>query len=88
MNRVAVFVDAGYFFAQGSAAIWGEKQRRTTLDLNEAETIKQITSLANDVAPNATLLRVYWYDGAGQKVRRLNNFALPGKTISKYGWDL
>jgi hypothetical protein len=76
MNRVAVFVDAGYFFAQGSAAIWGEKQRRTTLDLDEAETIKQITSLANSAAPNATLLRIYWYDGAGPKGPTLEQLRL------------
>ena len=41
MNRVAVFVDAGYFFAQGSVAIWGVKQPRATLDLNETETVNQ-----------------------------------------------
>lgn len=67
MGRVAVFVDAGYFFAQGSTAIWGAKQRRATLDLNEAETVDQLTSLAHGVATDATLLRIYWYDGAGPK---------------------
>ena len=67
MERVAIFVDAGYLFAQGSACICGTKQPRVTLTLNEAAAVAELTSLAQQKAPNASLLRIYWYDGAGPR---------------------
>jgi hypothetical protein len=42
MDSVAVFVDAGYLFAQGSTAISGQKQRRENLVLNPAETVNTL----------------------------------------------
>lgn len=64
VDRVAVCVDAGYFFAQGSTALWGAKQPRSTLDVNEAAAIAELTAVATARAPTASLLRIYWYDGA------------------------
>jgi hypothetical protein len=62
MERVAVFVDAGYLFAQGSAALTGTKQSRQYLALS----IPDILAALGGVATPQTqllLLRVYWYDG-------------------------
>jgi uncharacterized LabA/DUF88 family protein len=64
VDRVAVFVDAGYLFAQGSAAIAGTKQPRTLITLNETAAIAELKKVANQKAGGVNLLRVYWYDGA------------------------
>lgn len=76
MSRVAVFVDAGYFLAQGWVAIWGVKQSRAALDLNESAAVAEITSLAQTKAPNAELLRIYWYDGVGSRGPTLEQLRL------------
>jgi uncharacterized LabA/DUF88 family protein len=63
MDRVAVFVDAGYLFAAGSQLIAGERLSRTELHLEH----EAVLALLGDVARQLTglpLLRVYWYDGA------------------------
>lgn len=64
MSRVAVFVDAGYLFAQGSAALNGSKVSRTQIALNETAVIAELISVAQAKSGNAAFLRVYWYDGA------------------------
>lgn len=65
MMRVAVFVDAGYLFAQGSAAIsQGPKKRRESLLLNEAAAVKELSAAASSMTGGLSLLRIYWYDGA------------------------
>jgi len=64
MKRHAIFVDAGYVFAQGSISIIGKNSKRTELKLNEAEIIAQVKALANSLNKSAEILRVYWYDGA------------------------
>lgn len=64
MDRCAVFVDAGYLFAQGSAAIAGSKKRRAELVLDVPVIIAHLKELAAQKAPGCSLLRVYWYDGA------------------------
>ncbi len=62
MSRVAIFVDAGYLFAQGSVALAGEKKRRTELKLNETAALAELVSLAREKTDNGRLLRTYWYD--------------------------
>jgi hypothetical protein len=63
MLQTAVFVDAGYLFAAGSALLWGEKQPRHTLTLDLQNTLSALVSCAAGIEPNARLLRIYWYDG-------------------------
>lgn len=63
MLQVAVFVDAGYLFAQGSALLSGQKQSRQTIQLAAQETLAALCRAAEEAAPNARLLRIYWYDG-------------------------
>ncbi|HSY92095.1 MAG TPA: NYN domain-containing protein [Candidatus Binatus sp.] len=65
MKRHAIFVDAGYVFAQGSLSLLGRSDTpRTQLKLDEAEIMKQLTALALSQSAGVQLLRVYWYDGA------------------------
>jgi uncharacterized LabA/DUF88 family protein len=61
MSRIAVFVDAGYLFAQGSAALTGEKKPRAVLDLNQTAVLAELTNVAQ-TRSGKELLRVYWYD--------------------------
>jgi uncharacterized LabA/DUF88 family protein len=63
-ERVAVFVDAGYLFAQGSAAISGSKKARVDISLNAQAVIDELKSTAQQCAAGLSLLRIYWYDGA------------------------
>ena len=63
MDRVAVFVDAGYFFAQGSAAKFGSGVSRAGLQLRAPETIQALRQLSERCS-GLPLLRIYWYDGA------------------------
>jgi len=64
MSSVAVFVDAGYLFAQGAAAISGSQKPRTDLTLNETAVVAELTGVANAKSGGLPLLRVYWYDAA------------------------
>lgn len=62
MDRVAVFVDAGYLFAQGSVALAGQKLPRGRLVLEHEKAIDALADFAVRVS-GVDLLRVYWYDG-------------------------
>lgn len=64
MDRCAVFVDAGYLFAQGSVAIAGSKKARSELLLDAAVAIDELIAFACTKAAGCRILRVYWYDGA------------------------
>lgn len=63
MLQTAVFVDAGYLYAQGSALLAGSKQPRIRVRLNVPTMLADLLAEAKAVEPNARLLRVYWYDG-------------------------
>ena len=61
--RSAVFVDAGYLYAQGSAVLAGTKLRRTDVELNLSATTAKLMETSNAKTGCAPLLRIYWYDG-------------------------
>jgi len=63
LYRYAIFVDAGYLFAQGSTALAGAKQSREKLELDAASVVTELTKIAKIACPEAKLLRIYWYDG-------------------------
>lgn len=69
MDRIAVFVDAGYLFAQGSTALTGSKKPRTIIVLDALRAIDALKRFATEKAAECRLLRVYWYDGAIGGVR-------------------
>lgn len=62
MDRVAVFVDAGYLFAQGSKELCGQKLERRCISLDHQVAVDQLTEFAEAVS-GLPLLRIYWYDG-------------------------
>ena len=66
MGRVAVFVDAGYFFAQGSKELFGENLPRGDVKLDALAVSAELKNFAEDNA-ELDLLRIYWYDGATGK---------------------
>lgn len=63
MTRTAVFVDAGYLHAQGSALLAGQKQSREQIIIDVDKTLSHLRKFCATNAPNEPLLRVYWYDG-------------------------
>lgn len=63
MLQIAVFVDAGYVYAQGSALIAGQKQPRTAIELNVKEILARLRKVAEEACPQGRMLRTYWYDG-------------------------
>lgn len=65
MDRVAVFVDAGYLFAQGSIALCGEKLTRGNVTLDHERVKAALRTFAERVS-DLRLLRIYWYDGTSQ----------------------
>ena len=64
MPRVAIFVDAGYLFAQGSTALTGSKKKRIETRLDKNAVLAELLAVAKEKADGASLLRIYWYDGA------------------------
>jgi hypothetical protein len=65
MDRVAVLVDAGYFFAAGSALVSGTGiKRRDTIVFDETRAADELRSFAQTITGGLGLLRIYWYDGA------------------------
>jgi uncharacterized LabA/DUF88 family protein len=67
VKRGAVFVDAGYLFAQGSVALTGSKKPRSLLELDAETAITELLTIFKTHAVDCELLRIYWYDGASFK---------------------
>jgi len=63
LNRYAIFVDAGYLYAQGSVAIAGVKQERRDLVLDIDGCMKALVDYSRSVDGSPSFLRTYWYDG-------------------------
>jgi uncharacterized LabA/DUF88 family protein len=62
MSRVAVFVDAGYLFAQGSVLLAGKKLTRGEITLDHGAAAEALAHFSRELT-GVDLLRVYWYDG-------------------------
>ena len=67
MERVAVFVDAGYLYAEGSKAISGGVRNRRDIRLDRDVFLQELRIAASSRCPQASLLRIYWYDGMPQQ---------------------
>ena len=63
MDYVAVFVDAGYLFAEGSTLLSGRKLQRSETRLNADGVVRALTTIASRACRQLPLLRIYWYDG-------------------------
>ena len=71
MDRYAIFVDAGYFFAAGAQAAFGNHTPRKQVILKSPEAmLADLCARASAAAANLPLLRAYWYD------------AMPGPRLS------
>lgn len=62
MDRFAVFVDAGYLYAEGGKLCCYNPERKS-IRLHSSETSKFLMNLAEE-ACGLPPLRTYWYDGA------------------------
>ncbi|MDA8283159.1 MAG: NYN domain-containing protein [Actinomycetota bacterium] len=63
-SNLALFVDAGYLFKQGSEAVFGEVLARHEISLDAAPFLSELTAWLRSEYPAESLLRTYWYDGA------------------------
>lgn len=62
MERVGVFVDAGYLFKQGGELVTGQKLTRGQLALDIDGAVRVLREFA-EATSGLPLLRIYWYDG-------------------------
>lgn len=65
MSRIAIFVDAGYFFAQVLKLLGDERSSRDQLEVEYLKMREAFLAEAAKQFPRSELLRVYWYDGPG-----------------------
>ena len=70
MDRVAVFVDAAYLFAEGSRVLSGRKLTRSAVSLDHTAAVAALRRFARRRSGLA-LLRVYWYDGSANRPTRV-----------------
>lgn len=61
MGRSAIFVDAGYLFAQGSVLLTGTRQGREMMSLDIPKAVAELKAVAQTRC-DLPLLRIYWYD--------------------------
>ncbi len=94
MNRIAVFVDAGYFWVQLAQVVHGGKNVRDSVVVDYGVLREQVLAEAAAQFPRAELLRVYWYDGPGANggkahshvaIDDLDDFKLRLGTRNTYG---
>jgi uncharacterized LabA/DUF88 family protein len=66
MKRVAVFLDAGYFWVQLCTVILGKYTVRTEVNVDYEKLRKlMLAEVAEQFGSDCHFLRVYWYDGPG-----------------------
>lgn len=63
VGRVAVFVDAGYFWVQACTAVLGHPGKRTEITIDYPKLSDRLLEVAKKLTAPSELLRVYWYDG-------------------------
>ncbi|MDE0179392.1 MAG: NYN domain-containing protein [Gammaproteobacteria bacterium] len=69
MDRVAVFVDAGYLFAEGARALAGRKVARSDVSLDHMVAVGHLARFARGKT-GMPLLRIYWYDASANRPTR------------------
>lgn len=65
MERVAIFIDAGYFWGQLSQIVYGEPRNREDIVLKYEEMRESLLREVEKQFPGYSLLRIYWYDALG-----------------------
>lgn len=59
----AAFVDAGYLYAAGSAALNGTSAPRNSVTLDVNAVLQALREAVAGISPSSPRLRIYWYDG-------------------------
>lgn len=63
MDRYAIFVDAGYFFAAGAQSMVGSLTPRKKISLQDPSAMfSDLFGAASSIVDGLPLLRAYWYD--------------------------
>jgi len=65
MGRIAVFIDAGYFWVQSVHIVLGKKTNRDHISVNYPSMRSEFLEEIKSQFPDCSLLRIYWYDGPG-----------------------
>jgi uncharacterized LabA/DUF88 family protein len=65
MKKIAVFVDAGYFWVQLCNALTGSYETRRQVKVDWQALRERMLAEIKEQFPDGDLLRVYWYDGPG-----------------------
>jgi uncharacterized LabA/DUF88 family protein len=84
MSRVAVFVDAGYFWVQSVYVVHGRKDARARIVLDHRALRERLLEQVATQFQRKDLLRIYWYDGPGNhgktahhtEIEQLDDFKL------------
>lgn len=76
MRRIAVFVDAGYFWVQSTYIVHRQRTGRESVTINYQQLREELINQAQAQFPNADLLRVYWYDGPGTYGKTVSHQAI------------
>lgn len=80
MKRTAVFVDAGYFWAQASALLGASHPTRNgvarTVRIDHAALRARLLQELKDQLPDGDLLRVYWYDAPTRTGKTADHHAI------------
>lgn len=93
MQKVAAFVDAGYFWVQCSQILFNDIQSRKHIVLNIEKMREELLKLIFDEfkIDEANFLRIYWYDGISkngipskinEQINFLENFKVRYGTIN------
>lgn len=76
MKSTAVFVDAGYFWAQTRALAGAPSLTRNALRVDHAGLHKRLLQEVKDQLPGGDLLRIYWYDAQGPTGKTADHHAI------------
>lgn len=76
-KRWALFVDAGWFFAASSDAVFGQVHERRLIAWEPGRLIPDLVERAATLVPEGTeLLRTYWYDGSRNRLPEEHHLAV------------
>ena len=87
MDRVAVFGDAGYLFAQCSQELYGARLARGQIALDHDAVMAKLKSFA-EAASNLPLLRGFIGTTVPPKDRPLSTLRSPDRQTSRSDWAL
>jgi uncharacterized LabA/DUF88 family protein len=86
MKKIAIFVDAGYFWVAVSKILYGEKRDRSGIFIDFCKMREKFILLLEKEFPGYEILRFYWFDGpsiengglssAHMEIANLDNFNL------------